>query len=309
MTTSSADVKFPADHADRMARAQLSLEGLSVGDALGERFFYKSDVEALISRHALPRGPWKYTDDTMMALSIVEVLNRYGQIEQDALAARFAARYEADPGRGYGPTAMEILEEIGHGMPWEVASRRAFNGAGSMGNGGAMRAGPVGAYFADEFHAVVENARASAGVTHAHSEGQAGAIAVAVASAQAWCLASQGMTAQSRTILEAATEFTPRGTTREGLRAALTIPADEEVETAVSVLGNGSRIISSDTVPFALWCAARHLNDFENAFWTSASALGDIDTNCAIVGSIVALAVGREGIPVAWIDAREPLDK
>jgi len=34
---------------------------------------------------------------------------------------------------------------------------------------------------------------------------------------------------------------------------------------------------------------------------------GDCDTNAAIVGGIVALSVGREGIPNDWLKAREPL--
>ncbi len=100
---------------------------------------------------------------------------------------------------------------------------------------------------------------------------------------------------------------TPEGMTRRGLKRARMIQATEEIEAAVAVLGNGSRIISHDTVPFAMWCAARHLADVENAFWATASALGDIDTNCAIVGSVIAMAIGRKGIPTAWIEAREPL--
>ena len=34
---------------------------------------------------------------------------------------------------------------------------------------------------------------------------------------------------------------------------------------------------------------------------------GDIDTNAAIVGGIVALAVGRDGIPADWLADREDL--
>lgn len=52
-----------------------------------------------------------------------------------------------------------------------------------MGNGGAMRAAPVGAYFADDLDKVLCHARASAEVTHGHIEGIAGAMAVAVAAA------------------------------------------------------------------------------------------------------------------------------
>jgi ADP-ribosylglycohydrolase len=73
------------------------------------------------------------------------------------------------------------------------------------------------------------------------------------------------------------------------------------------LLGNGSTVISSDTVPFALWCAAGHIDNYEEALWATISAWGDIDTNCAIVGAIVAMAVGRDGIPARWVEAREPL--
>ncbi|WP_020466702.1 ADP-ribosylglycohydrolase family protein [Singulisphaera acidiphila] len=72
-------------------------------------------------------------------------------------------------------------------------------------------------------------------------------------------------------------------------------------------VGNGNRITSPDTVPFALWCAARHIAGFAEALWTTVSAGGDNDTNCAIVGGIVILANGLESIPKSWLAAREPL--
>lgn len=306
MSANPLSRNLPHDHAERMERAMLSLEGLSVGNALGQRFF-RTDVESLAGQRALPRPPWRYTDDTAMALSIVETLDRFGFIEPDFLAERFAARYAEDSNRGYGPTAMEVLEQIGAGIPWVVASGEAFRGEGSMGNGGAMRAGPIGAYFADDFSKVVESARASAMVTHAHPEGQAGAIAVALAAAQAWRIRSAAVSSDPLSILAAAIDDTPEGTTRRGLEAAVKLPFHETMETAVACLGNGSRVIAHDTVPLTLWCAARHLTDFETGIWTTITALGDIDTNCAIVGSIVAMHGGRESIPAEWIKHREPL--
>jgi hypothetical protein len=58
--------------ADRLRRAHASLEGLSIGDAFGNRFFTSpSSVERLIELRALPAGEWNYTDDTVMAISIV----------------------------------------------------------------------------------------------------------------------------------------------------------------------------------------------------------------------------------------------
>jgi ADP-ribosylglycohydrolase len=73
------------------------------------------------------------------------------------------------------------------------------------------------------------------------------------------------------------------------------------------VLGNGRQVAAHDTVPFALWAAARQLNDFEKTFWTTASAGGDIDTTCAIACGIVAARVGTERLPPAWLRACEPL--
>lgn len=300
------------DHETRMERALLSLDGLSVGDAFGQRFFV-SGAEGLIAARAWPREPWMVTDDTMMAVSIVEVLSRRAAIDRDELAQRFAARYRAEPGRGYGGMAHQILTEILQGISWEQAAGEAFDGEGSMGNGGAMRSAPIGAFFADELDALVEQARRSAQVTHGHPEGQAGAIAVTLAAAEAarlgqrQALLSAGAGAS---LLEVALEHTPDGPTREGLERAVEIPLDAPALEAAQRLGNGSKVISQDTVPFSLWCAARHLDSFEEALWTTVSALGDRDTTCAIVGGVVALAVGRGepgGIPARFLAAREPL--
>jgi ADP-ribosylglycohydrolase len=67
----------------RLARALVSLEGLSVGDAFGERFFVSPDVARLIiGERGLAPPPWRYTDDTQMALSLVETLRQCDAIAQ-----------------------------------------------------------------------------------------------------------------------------------------------------------------------------------------------------------------------------------
>jgi ADP-ribosylglycohydrolase len=87
-----------------LERIQLSLTGLSVGDALGEPFFGAgSALVSRIERCEVPPAPWRYTDDTEMALFIVETLWRYGRIEPDALTEGFSRRY--NPRRGYGAGA------------------------------------------------------------------------------------------------------------------------------------------------------------------------------------------------------------
>lgn len=72
-------------------------------------------------------------------------------------------------------------------------------------------------------------------------------------------------------------------------------------------LGNGQRIRADDTVPFALWSAARHRDDLEAALWATAAGLGDVDTTCAIIGGVVGAATGTAGVPGEWLRRREPL--
>jgi ADP-ribosylglycohydrolase len=196
-----------------LERAELSLEGLSIGDAFGQRYFGQSDVMlAMIKRRALPIPPWQFTDDTVMAIGIVETLRARGALDPDHLAERFAVNFQRNPHRGYGAMARYVLSELWDGKDWRIVAPAVFGGSGSYGNGGAA-----------------------------------------------------------------------------------------------AQLGNGSMVSAQDTVPLALWCAARHLDDFEAAMWETVSALGDRDTTCAMVGGIVALRVGHAGIPAAWKAARESL--
>ncbi|MGZ3421773.1 MAG: ADP-ribosylglycohydrolase family protein [Polyangiales bacterium] len=283
-----------------ISRALRSLDGLSMGDAFGQRFFGDPvRAERRIAERELPEGPWFWTDDTEMALAIVELLGAHGAIDRDLLAKIFASRYVREPNRGYGAGAHQLLSEIARGAPWREASRNLFEGMGSFGNGGAMRVGPIGAYFSDDLDALVENARHSAEVTHAHAEGQAGAIAVALAAGYA-CRGEQG------DFFEFVLARTPAGETRAMIEVASRIAPDASVALAANALGTGARVSSMDTVPFSLWCARRHLDDFEAAMWNTVSGLGDRDTTCAIVGSIVGL---RAEPPEAWCEAREPIEE
>jgi ADP-ribosylglycohydrolase len=291
---------------ESLARALCALEGLSVGDAFGECFFgYPDTIEALIRRRAVPRPPWSYTDDTQMALSIVAVLGQDRRINQDHLARSFAQHYEWS--RGYGAAMRGALMRIADGEPWQGVAPSLFAGQGSFGNGAAMRVAPVGAYFADNLEEVVANARLSAEVTHAHPEAAAGAIAVAVAAALATRLRGVPVRPTRSAFLDLVLPWVPEGEVRSRIHRARSLSASAPVQTAVGVLGNGTGVSAQDTVPFALWCAAGQLDDYAEAIWLTASGLGDVDTTCAMVGGIVVMSTGVEGIPPEWRQAREPL--
>ncbi len=291
----------------RLARAYLSLEGLSVGDAFGEQFFvdpYK--VNDLIEARTLPAPPWHYTDDTEMALSVIAVLRQSGELNQDRLALGFARRY--DMRRGYGPAMHGILPRMALPGAWPSLARGLFGGQGSFGNGAAMRVAPLGAYFADDLALVVENAARSSDVTHAHPEAAAGAIAVAVGAALAARVAG-GPYPSRQEFLDSVLPHVPDSVVRENIRHARDLDPSASVTLAVSALGSGHDISAPDTCPFALWCAGGHLDSYQEALWLTVSGLGDRDTTCAMVGGIVAPSAGAGSIPNTWIAAREPLPR
>jgi len=281
-----------------------SLRGLALGDAFGECFFYiapKELVDCYLEQRP-PEGKWVWTDDTAMALSIVAVLRSSGSINQSELARRFASSYSAEPWRGYGRGAKRLLAELAHGEDWRATASSLFGGEGSLGNGAAMRVGPLGAWFAiDGLEAVIEQARLSAEVTHTHPEGVAGAIAVAVAAA----LISEQPQISGTELLERVLAATPAGRTQTGIAVALKLHT-ADTPAAVKRLGAGEQATAPDTVPFTLWSTAQHLGDLRSALWNTAIAGGDIDTTCAIVGSLVALSSGAS-LPSELVSLQEPL--
>lgn len=290
-----------------LERAMTSLEGLSVGDGFGEQFFLGVDEVDRIHRRQLPQAPWYYTDDTIMSIGIVGHLKRFGTVQQDELAMTFARNYMADPARGYGPAMHRTLSSIANGEHWKLVTQSAFDGMGSWGNGAAMRAAPLGAYFAEQPAEVVRQATLSAQVTHAHPEAIAGAVAVALAASVAARWRLQNTTPSFEGLIDQVLEMTPESDVSAKIRVARRLSTSASRDHAVATLGNGSKISAPDTVPFCIWGAAQHLTDFEAAMWFTVGALGDRDTTCAIVGGIVASYVGMEGITQAWRLAREEL--
>jgi ADP-ribosylglycohydrolase len=286
----------------RLAAARDCLNGLATGDAFGAQFFVPDNLPALRARQLAP-APWPWTDDTEMACSLLRVLTRHGTVDQEELAASFARHHDFD--RGYGPSMNRLLRLVRQGDSWRELAAGLFDGAGSWGNGAAMRVAPLGVWFADDPARTAYEAGRSATVTHTHPEAAAGAIAVAVAAAVATRGRTQPVTGDE--LLETVASHTPESAVRQGVLEARELLAQEHAEYAAHRLGNGRQVSAVDTVPFTLWCAARHLDDYEAALWACSAAGGDVDTTCAIVGGIVAARVGTGGIPRVWRQSVEIL--
>lgn len=295
---------------DDLGAMAASLRGLALGDGFGGRWFWQGPGRAasMIEDRCTPaEQPFCYSDDTALALCVVRMLMTGKRIVQSHLAALFGATYMADPHRQYGYGMAMLLPKL-HEYPEGYASSAAalFNGTGSLGNGSAMRVAPLGAYFHADLERVVEQAALSAVVTHTHQEAVDGAIAVAVGAA----LAASGRGREpepAERFLRRVAELVPEGVIRSGVEAAAALDPATPAWKAADVLGNGQRIRCSDTVPFALWTAATHQDDYEAAMWATAAGLGDVDTTCAITGGIVAARTGIDAAPSVWLTLREPL--
>ncbi|MFJ4632308.1 ADP-ribosylglycohydrolase family protein [Streptomyces sp. NPDC088847] len=288
--------------------AHASLDGLVLGDAFGDGWFTRSDEDAeqLWAARELRPAPWSWTDDSAMAFVLFAHLVAHGEVRPGALAREFAAEYERDPNRGYGPSMHGILRRIGDGEDWQAVTTGQFGGQGSYGNGAAMRVAPLGAWFRDDLKAAAEQARLSALTTHAHPEAVAGAVAVAVAGALAAAGAGQQAAPRAEFLREVASQV-PESDVRSGLLVAANFSGRTSVRHAASVLGSGTLISAPDTVPFALWSAAGRLDDLPEALWQTVAGWGDRDTTCAIAGGVVAARTGTGGIPSAWRDACEAI--
>jgi ADP-ribosylglycohydrolase len=318
----------------RLNRAIQSLEGLSVGDAFGEGFFMSFEMAArllasgefgdppydfqdgfildeLIHKRRLDfhnPNKWHWTDDTALALAIVDVLAEAEEIDGDELAIAFARRYNENPLRGYGAAMHSLLPRLTR-EDWREAAPNLFDGKGSYGNGAAMRVAPLGAYFADDLEVCVLNARLSARITHSHLEAVEGAVAVALAAALAARLREEDRSISRSEFCDLILPFLKECEVKSKIAEARDMSPAATSQRAAAFLGSGEDITAQDTVPFCVFCAGQYLENFEMAMWETVAGLGDRDTNCAIVGGIVAARVGIDGIPVLWRDMREALPK
>src|SRR5690348_14529068 len=107
---------MPDSNDERLKRARIALEGLSVGDGFGGFFELAliGNSRYLLREHKLPPRPWRYTDDTNMALSIYEVLRKFQRIDQDELARSFMLHF--DRKRGYGLGARRLMIQLSAGQ-------------------------------------------------------------------------------------------------------------------------------------------------------------------------------------------------
>ncbi len=289
---------------DRVDHCRAAMLGQGLGDAAGELAF-AHPAWARLERAIDEAGMLAWTDDTAMARVLARHLCRHPEVDPQALGDAFAAEYRRDPGRGYGPGPGRVFAEAARLGSYEAAARTLHGGEGSLGNGAAMRAAPVGLRYADDPAALDRNARAQARITHAHPVAQDGAAIQARAVAEA--LAGRHRPLAWEPFLAALGEHVrsaPMAAALDDLRTLLA--AEAGVGEAARVLGTG--VATHRSLPFALWCFLTHADDWMAVFRCAALHGGDRDTLAAMAGALAGARLGTTALPRRWLEKLEDAD-
>ena len=274
-----------------------TLLGTAVGDALGAPVEGWTFKEAQAIHRAGMRWPMRsgrYTDDTEMMIGVAESLIRLNGFEGEDMARTFIQNY--DPARGYGPGTEAALKRLRAGEQWEDASRAVFGGAGSYGNGAAMRIAPVGLFYYDDLNQLREIAYQSSQITHAHELGKEGAALQAIAIALALRGERNGMLGALKGFVHQEV-YTAK---LQKIEALLATEASNEA--IIAELGTGEAAFES--VPTAIYAFLR-FERFEASVTYAVSLGGDSDTIGAMTGAISGAYYGEEAIPGDWLERLE----
>ena len=277
--------------------------GTAVGDALGLPYEGLSRRRAAKlfgppDRHRFFFGHGMVSDDTEHACMVAQSLIAAGG-DVDSFRRELAWRFRfwllGFPG-GIGVATLRSILRL-----W-IGFRPEKSGVYSAGNGPAMRAAVIGAAV-DNPTLLRELARASSRITHTDPKAEFGAFAVALATQ----MACQKGTVSGHDFLDQ-------------LNSLLAPEADELISLirdAVNSLGDGQSTIAFaeslglskgvsgyiyHSVPIAIHAWLSNQGNFRSAVSNAIACGGDTDSPGAMVGGIVGASVGKEGIPMEWLN-------
>ena len=290
---------------DLRDRFQGVLVGTAVGDALG------LPAEGLSKQRIARRwrGEWKHrllfgrgmiSDDTEHTLFVAQaLLDHPSDVDgfRRSLAWKLRWWFLSLPA-GIGFATLRAILKLWLGWPAHKS------GVFSAGNGPAMRAGIIGAYFHDDPIKRKEFVAASTLLTHTDPKALVGSLAVAAVAA--WEVA-QGNGDETRCdglMSELASLGDDDHQWRDLVdRVRAPLKRDRDVDEFAVELGleKGVSGYVYHTVPVAIYACLKHRGAFADALRAVLSLGGDTDTVGAIVGAMAGASVGRSGIPQSWV--------
>jgi poly(ADP-ribose) glycohydrolase ARH3 len=282
---------------DMKAKFLGGMVGSALGDAMGELAFRQPSWEELIRLVASSREI-PYTDDTAMAIGLAESLIQSKGLDQQDLGDTFRKNYMKEPWRGYAsgpPTLFSLVSK--RGIPYTEAAKRLFGGQGSLGNGAAMRIGPLGLLFHGD-RQLYETAALSAEVTHAHEVGMDGAAIQAFAVSQA-------------TMMNAREPFDADVFIGHLRGVAKTEKMKKKLESLLGLIKEGClaaeaadhlgrSVAVHESLPFALYAFLTQPASFKGCLSCAVLNGGDRDTLGAMACAVSGAYLGVEAIPSLW---------
>jgi poly(ADP-ribose) glycohydrolase ARH3 len=194
-----------------------------------------------------------------------------------------------------------VFALLQQGVPWDQAARTLFEGAGSFGNGAAMRVAPVALIAFPDLEQVAALARQTALITHAHDLGIEGAVLQACAIAS--LLHERPDALEPQAFLEALYGCVQVPFYQEKLDMIQTLMPTADRRAVIKQLGNG--VAAYEAVPTALYAFLRHPHAFAEAVTYAISLGGDTDTIASMTGALAGAYLGMEAIPRRWRDRVE----
>lgn len=247
----------------------------------------------------------QYTDDTQLARELLRSFRECGHWEPAAFAARLAGLFRERREVGAGPGTRGAAQRLISGNPWHQSGTPAPY----LGNGSAMRAGPIGLLLPDRL-AMLRAAREQSRVTHLDPRCAAGAVVVARAVALAGRREPADVVAFVEDLAESAQEDDP-GLARELRRLPGWVRLDPDAAarrlTEVGLVPEhrdqwqGISACVTPTVFWSLYAFLRSPDDYWETICVAISPGGDTDTMAAMAGAISGARVGPAALPPALL--------
>ena len=285
-------------------RAVGAVVGSAVGDALGAGYEFTDpapDQEiAMIGGGPFDHrwAPGEWTDDTQMALAILDVIAT-GDTDISAIAANFLAWYKSGP-PDIGNQTRSVLSSVDDPDDLAVAAVAYLDlKPGSAGNGGLMRTAPVALAALSNRDEVARLADAVASLSHAHPD--------SVAACVLWSLAIQ----EAITTAQPDATFDFEGAVRNGIDHVASDRRDKwDQLIAEAVAGPPGKFNPNGWVVTAFQAALSAIvntpipdepsGHFRDALVAAVRIGHDTDTVAAIAGGLLGARWGSPAIPEEW---------
>lgn len=290
-----APSKVPSQWLDRAVGAMV---GMAIGDALGSQYEFgpphPDDFAPEFGVGAFGHGIGEWTDDTSMALPILEAVARGESLRDEAVLGWIVGEWDewAKTAKDVGTQTRQVLDRL-DGIHTEQAARAAAKAnhestGRSAGNGSLMRTAPVAlAYLEDgRERRLVEAAARVAQLTHWESSN--------IEACALWCLfVRQAIRTGDFDAWEQRLFIVDPDRDLDG---STLIDLDLHGHPRDYREKNGWVVKAFQSAHVAI----RGASDFRQAIHRAIQGGGDTDTVAAITGALAGAKWGVSGIPLTW---------